>query len=436
MLLELHQRLPMFDVKLFRNPTFAGANVVALLVSLAMFGVFFFISLFMQNILGYSAVRAGAAFLPMTLLIIVVAPLAGRASDRLGSRWLMTGGLALLGCSLLVFAQLQPDSSYLALLPAMILGGIGMAVTMTPMTAAALSAVPVDKAGVGSGMLNTFRQVGGALGIAVMGAILASGSQSALADGANPVDAFMNGLHHALYVAAVIAFTGSLVAAVTIRSHARRRPEAAAPVERYPRPSREPARRRTSAGGRAALGDRRGRARGLPKRQLRRLDDGRDRPRRRRLRADHLPALPVQARPLVCLRRARPGCSCRRRSSARRRSSGGTAPWTRSPATARRGPTRSCRRSGSRALTEAAEDEEIQRFLRAHVREVHDYVAAGSRACRSRARSPPDRDPGAEAWVLLGGGLLRSFADRLGGVVRPAELAAIGRERRRWLTGT
>ena len=233
-LLELHQRLPMFDVKLFRNPTFAGANVVALLVSLAMFGVFFFISLFMQNILGYSAVRAGAAFLPMTLLIIVVAPLAGRASDRLGSRWLMTGGLALLGCSLLVFAQLQPDSSYLALLPAMILGGIGMAVTMTPMTAAALSAVPVDKAGVGSGMLNTFRQVGGALGIAVMGAILASGSQSALADGANPVDAFMNGLHHALYVAAVIAFTGSLVAAVTIRSHARRRPEAAAPVERIP----------------------------------------------------------------------------------------------------------------------------------------------------------------------------------------------------------
>jgi MFS family permease len=233
-LLELRQRLPMFDVKLFRNPTFAGANVVALLVSLAMFGVFFFISLFMQNILGYSAVRAGAAFLPMTLLIIVVAPLAGRASDRLGSRWLMTCGLVLLGCSLLVFAQLQPDSSYLALLPAMILGGIGMAVTMTPMTAAAMSAVPVDKAGVGSGMLNTFRQVGGALGIAVMGAILASGSQSALADGANPVDAFMNGLHHALYVAAVIAFTGSLVAAVTIRSHARRRPESAAPGERIP----------------------------------------------------------------------------------------------------------------------------------------------------------------------------------------------------------
>ena len=84
----------------------------------------------------------------------------------------------------------------------MILGGVGMAITMTPMTAAALSSVPVDKAGVGSGMLNTFRQVGGSLGIAVMGAILASGSNAALASGASKEEAFMNGLHNALYVAA------------------------------------------------------------------------------------------------------------------------------------------------------------------------------------------------------------------------------------------
>ena len=131
-ILELRQRLPMFDMTLFRNPTFAGANTVALLVSLAMFGVFFFISLFMQNVLGYSAVRAGAAFLPMTVLIIVVAPFAGKASDRLGSRWLMTGGMTLVAICLLVFAQLQPDSSYLSLLPGMILGGLGMAITMTP----------------------------------------------------------------------------------------------------------------------------------------------------------------------------------------------------------------------------------------------------------------------------------------------------------------
>jgi MFS family permease len=93
----------------------------------------------------------------MMILIILVTPVARRWSDKLGSRWLMTAGLTLLSGSLLVFAQLQTDSSYLSLLPGMLLGGVGMAIVMTPMTAAALSSVPVDKAGVGSGMLNTFR---------------------------------------------------------------------------------------------------------------------------------------------------------------------------------------------------------------------------------------------------------------------------------------
>ena len=89
----------MLDLTLFRNGTFAGANVVILMVGLAMFGVFFFVSLYMQNILGFSAVQAGAAFLPMTVLIILVAPIAGKLSDRIGSRWLMTGGMTLLGSS-------------------------------------------------------------------------------------------------------------------------------------------------------------------------------------------------------------------------------------------------------------------------------------------------------------------------------------------------
>lgn len=156
-LLELHQRLPMMDLSLFRQGTFAGANIVALLVSLAMFGVFFFVSLYMQNILGYSAVEAGATFLPMTVLIILVAPVAGKASDRFGSRWLMATGMTLTGVSLLLYAQLDAGSSFWNVLPGLLTGGIGMAMSMSPMTAAALSAVPVDKAGVGSGILNTFR---------------------------------------------------------------------------------------------------------------------------------------------------------------------------------------------------------------------------------------------------------------------------------------
>ncbi len=106
-LLETHQRLPMLDLSLFRNGTYAGANLAVLLVALAMFGVFFFVSLYMQGILMYSAVEAGAAFLPMTVLIILVAPIAGRASDRIGSRWLMTAGMLLVSGQLLYFSRLD-----------------------------------------------------------------------------------------------------------------------------------------------------------------------------------------------------------------------------------------------------------------------------------------------------------------------------------------
>jgi EmrB/QacA subfamily drug resistance transporter len=222
---ESRQRLPMFDLALFRNPTFVGANIVALLVTLAMFGVFFFVSIYMQNVRGYSAVRAGATFLPMTLLIIFVAPLAGRFSDRLGSRGLMAGGMTLTGVSLLLFARLQPGSSFWVIFPALVVGGFGMALTMTPMTAAAMSAVPVAKSGVGSGMLNTFRQIGGALGIAVMGAILENRRAAELHAGASGVEAFISGLHTALFVAAGVAFVGAVVAVALIRSHAIREAE-------------------------------------------------------------------------------------------------------------------------------------------------------------------------------------------------------------------
>ena len=216
--LELHQRTPMLDLSLFRSGTFAGANVVALLVTLAMFGVFFFMSLYMQNILGYSAVETGAAFLPMTVLIILIAPAAGRSSDRIGSRWLMTAGMSLLAVALLVFSRLGLDSGFWNIFPGLIVGGLGMALVMTPMTAAALGSVPVAKAGVGSGVLNTFRQVGGALGIAVMGAIVAAYVD--LAGTQRPdASAFIDGFQTALLVSAVIALAGAIIAAATIGSH-------------------------------------------------------------------------------------------------------------------------------------------------------------------------------------------------------------------------
>ena len=221
-LLELRQSVPMLDLSLFRNGTFAGSNLVVLLVALAMFGVFFFVSLYMQNILGFSPVEAGAAFLPMTVLIILIAPIAGRASDRVGSRWLMTAGMILVGVQLLYFSRLGLDESFWNLLPGLLVGGVGMALTMTPSAAAAVRAVPVDKSGVGSAVLNAFRQVGGSLGIAVMGAIMAQ----AAGERRTP-EAFIDGFSTALVVAAAIAFAGALVAAAMVRRHPRR---AAVPV--------------------------------------------------------------------------------------------------------------------------------------------------------------------------------------------------------------
>jgi EmrB/QacA subfamily drug resistance transporter len=221
-LLETRQRLPMLDLSLFRNGTFAGANLAVLLVALAMFGVFFFVSLYMQGVLGYSAVETGAAFLPLTILIMLTAPIAGKSSDRFGSRWLMTIGMILIAIQLFYFSRLGVEESYWNILPGMILGGFGMSMVMTPSAAAAVRALPVDKAGVGSAVLNAFRQVGGSMGIAVIGAIMAH----EIGDLRGPAvfrqkELFVDGFSTALTVAALIAVLGAVVSFALVRAHDR-----------------------------------------------------------------------------------------------------------------------------------------------------------------------------------------------------------------------
>jgi len=216
-LLELHQRLPMLDLSLFRNRTFAGANGVMLLVALAMYGVFFYVSLYMQQVLRYSPVQAGASFLPMTILIVIVAPQTGRLTDKIGARWIVGTGMVLLAGSLFLFSRMGLHETFWSLLPAMLLGGFGMASTMTPTTATAMGSVRRDKAGVGSAVLNSMRQVGGSLGIAVMGAIVASQATASLRAGDSQPVAFVHGLHQALEVSAFIALAGALLAILTVR---------------------------------------------------------------------------------------------------------------------------------------------------------------------------------------------------------------------------
>jgi MFS family permease len=197
--------------------------VAMLLVALSMFGVFFFVSLYMQNVLGFSPVETGAAFLPMTLLIMGVAPVAGKLSDRLGSRWLMAAGLTLISVQLFYYSTLGQDSSFWNLLPGFLIGGLGMATAMTPTAAAVLRAVPTDKSGVGSATLNSMRQVGGALGIALMGAIMGHViGERQLPNGAPTPEAFVDAFSTTLLVAGAIALVGALVAVTLVRADSHR----------------------------------------------------------------------------------------------------------------------------------------------------------------------------------------------------------------------
>src|SRR5947208_8502248 len=215
-LLELHQRLPMLDLSLFRNGTFAGANIVAILVTMAMFGIFVFFPIYMQTFLGWSPIQAGAALLPWTLMIVIFAPIAGKLSDRVGSRWLMAGGMTVVAICCLLLSTVTLQSTFWNMLPAFVLGGLGMSFVMTPMSAAAMGAAPVAKAGVASGVLNTFRQVGVALGIGIMGAIVAN--RAAAHGGPRPA-AFVYGLTFGMRVSAVICLGAAVAAATLVRRY-------------------------------------------------------------------------------------------------------------------------------------------------------------------------------------------------------------------------
>jgi EmrB/QacA subfamily drug resistance transporter len=254
---ENRVKAPIVQFRLLSDRDFLGAIVVASVISFAMLGVFFFLALYMQDVLGYTPLEAGIRFLPSTLMIVAIAPIAGRLSDRYGPRWLIGGGLLIVSASLFSFSTIAVDSGYLDLLPGFMLLGIGIAMTMSPMTSAAMNAVPVQKAGVASGVLSMFRMVGGSLGVAVTGAIfqglvsshldsllsgsgisaadraeiseqLGSGSVSGALKGLDPAqakeaaaagaDSFVYALGHAMTVSAVVALVGAVVGVTAIRA--------------------------------------------------------------------------------------------------------------------------------------------------------------------------------------------------------------------------
>ena len=165
---------PMLDLNLFRIPAFVGVSAVAFTLAASIFAMFLYLTLYLQDNLGYSPLAAGARFLPLTLLAFAVAPLAGRLSVRVRSRWLLSIGMVLIAGGLFAMSQASPASSWTVLLPGFILCGAGIGTVNPVLASGAISVVQPQHSGMASGANNTFRQVGIATGIAVLGAIFQS----------------------------------------------------------------------------------------------------------------------------------------------------------------------------------------------------------------------------------------------------------------------
>ena len=162
----------MMPLTFFRIPAFSAGNTVAFSVSLGMFSIFLFVTLYMQAIRGYTPFETGLRFLPMTVMIIVTAPIAGHVAQRIGPRIPMTYGLTMASAGLLGLTLITPTTPFWMIAILFVMMGHGLGATMAPMTAAVMGAVGPQRAGLGSAMTNTSREVGGVLGIALLGTVL------------------------------------------------------------------------------------------------------------------------------------------------------------------------------------------------------------------------------------------------------------------------
>jgi EmrB/QacA subfamily drug resistance transporter len=182
---EDRQKDPMIPLSFFRRRAFDVAVVSIALVGFAMFGIIYFITLYMQNVRGYTALESGVRTLPMTVMVMLIAPLAGRLSARIGPRPLMVCGMFVMSLGLFSLTRLTIDSSYWTVIfPSFVFVGAGVSMSMPTTTGVAMGSVDPARAGIASGVVNSSRQVGGALGVAVLGSIAATVASSHWADNA------------------------------------------------------------------------------------------------------------------------------------------------------------------------------------------------------------------------------------------------------------
>jgi predicted MFS family arabinose efflux permease len=204
---------PLVPLSIFRRSRLRTANLVIFLSYSAVFGMWFFVSLYLQQVLGYDALKAGFSFLPMTLAVVLGTTLAPRLAARLGEGPVLAFGMLLAAAGLLLLTGVRPGDGYLAsVLPGGVLSALGLGLSLVPATIAAVSGVPAQESGLASGLLNTSRLIGGALGLAVLSTIAASQTHADVHGGAGGASALTSGFQLAFGVAAAVSLLGALVA--------------------------------------------------------------------------------------------------------------------------------------------------------------------------------------------------------------------------------
>jgi EmrB/QacA subfamily drug resistance transporter len=221
--IELRSASPLVPFRIFRLRTLTGANAVGLLIGASLFSMFFFISLYMQQVLGFSPIKSGFSYLPLALTIIASAGVASQLVTRIGFKPVLVTGLVFVAAGLLWFSQVSVDGAYVTdVLGPSLLAAIGLGLSFVPVTIAAVSGVAKREAGLASGLINTSQQIGGALGLAVLATIANSRTDAVMATArGNPAElprALTEGFQSAFFAGAGFAILGIAAALVLIRS--------------------------------------------------------------------------------------------------------------------------------------------------------------------------------------------------------------------------
>jgi EmrB/QacA subfamily drug resistance transporter len=230
--IERRARRPLMPLRIFASRTLTAANLVIFTLGASAFAMWYFVSLYLQQVLGFTPIEAGLSFLPMTGAIIVASTFAGRLSTRLGPGRVLAVGMGIIGLGMLLFTGISADGSYVGdvLVPGVITTtGIGLA--FVPTTITAMAGVDRSDAGLASGLVNTSRQVGGSLGLAILATLATQHTQDVAHGGAVTASAVTAGFHRAFLVGGLFAFVGALIAAALLVTVRPRQPAAAAPAD-------------------------------------------------------------------------------------------------------------------------------------------------------------------------------------------------------------